>query len=298
VTASAAATDSALRARVVATFGRSSLVQAADDPQAAVLPATRRGRKGDVVVGDLVQCSCALDQATIEAIEPRRALLFRADQFRTKALAANIDQVAIVFAPQPPFNPFFIWRALLAAEAAGIASLLVLNKTDLDEGIELAREALVIGASLGVSTLAISARTRPDEARAALQDTLGGRATLLVGQSGMGKSSLLNLMVDANARTQEYSRRLNVGKQTTTASRWFNLPGALGDRYARLHRFRTRAAFARAMCCCHARLRAAPWRMPIRQLPAPQRARLCRHGRRRAGNSAAGAARVLSCARR
>jgi ribosome biogenesis GTPase len=228
VTASAAATDSALRARVVATFGRSSLVQAADDPQAAVLPATRRGRKGDVVVGDLVQCSCALDQATIEAIEPRRALLFRADQFRTKALAANIDQVAIVFAPQPPFNPFFIWRALLAAEAAGIASLLVLNKTDLDEGIELAREALVIGASLGVSTLAISARSRPDEARAALQDTLGGRATLLVGQSGMGKSSLLNLMVDANARTQEYSRRLNVGKQTTTASRWFNLPGALG----------------------------------------------------------------------
>ena len=157
-----------------------------------------------------------------------KPLLFRADQFRTKELAANIDQVAIVFAPQPPFNPLFLWRALLAARAAGIDSLLVLNKTDIADGLEAACAALDFGASLGVPTLSISARARPEATRDALREALEGRATLLVGQSGMGKSSLLNLLVDANARTQEYSRRLNVGKQTTTASRWFDLPGERG----------------------------------------------------------------------
>ena len=217
-----------LHARVLATFGRSSLVRDAADVNAPLLPATRRGRKADVVVGDLVQCSCAHDQATIESIEPRRSLLFRADAFRTKELAANIDQVAIVFAPQPPFNPHFLWRALLAARAADIASLLVLNKTDVTEGRDAARAAIEFGASLGVSTLSISARAHPDAARDTLRTAFEGRATLLVGQSGMGKSSLLNLLVDANARTQEYSRRLNVGKQTTTASRWFDLPGERG----------------------------------------------------------------------
>lgn len=220
--------SSPLRARVVATFGRSSLVRDASDVAAPLLPATRRGRKGDVVVGDVVLCSCAHEQATIESIEPRRSLLFRADQFRSKELAANIDQVAIVFAPQPPFNPLFLWRALLAARAAGIASLLVLNKTDIADGLEAACAALAFGASLGVPTLSISARARPEATRDALREALEGRATLLVGQSGMGKSSLLNLLVDANARTQEYSRRLNVGKQTTTASRWFDLPGERG----------------------------------------------------------------------
>jgi ribosome biogenesis GTPase len=217
-----------LRARVVATFGRSSLVRDADHLDGPLLPATRRGRKGDVVVGDVVQCSCAHEQATIESIEPRRTLLFRADQFRIKELAANIDQVAIVFAPQPPFNPLFLWRALLAAKAADISSLLVLNKTEIAEGLDAARAAVDFGASLGVPTLSVSARTQPEAARNTLRAAFAGRTTLLVGQSGMGKSSLLNLLVDANARTQEYSRRLNVGKQTTTASRWFDLPGERG----------------------------------------------------------------------
>jgi ribosome biogenesis GTPase len=79
-----------------------------------------------------------------------------------------------------------------------------------------------------VATLAISAKATPAAARAQLTAATAGRATLLVGQSGMGKSTLLNLRVDANARTQEYSTRLNVGKQTTTASRWFDIPAAEG----------------------------------------------------------------------
>jgi ribosome biogenesis GTPase len=217
--------DRALRARVIATFGRHCLVRSEEQADAPLLTATRRGKRSDVVVGDLVRCAASGDQATIESIDARRNLLFRADAHRVKELAANIDRMAIVFAPQPPFNPHFVWRALVAARAAGIASLAVLNKTDVADGIDAARAALALLERLGVETLALSARAAPDEARERLQAAMGGRVTLLVGQSGMGKSTLLNLLVDAQARTQEYSRRLNVGKHTTTASRWFDLAG-------------------------------------------------------------------------
>lgn len=217
-----------LIARVVATFGRHSLVRAAAETTAPLLTATRRGKRGDVVVGDLVRCTSAGEQAAIESIEPRRSLLFRADEHRIKELAANIDLVAVVFAPRPPANPNFIWRALAAARAADIDALVVLNKTDISEGLDFARAMLAQVARLGVATLALSAKSAPDDARARLATASAGRATLLVGQSGMGKSTLLNLRVDANARTQEYSTRLNVGKQTTTASRWFDIPAADG----------------------------------------------------------------------
>lgn len=217
-----------LIARVVATFGRHSLVRAAGVATAPLLTATRRGKRGDVVVGDLVRCTPAGEQAAIESIEPRRSLLFRADEHRIKELAANIDLVAVVFAPRPPANAQFIWRALAAARAAAIDALVVLNKTDIGDGLPAAQAALAQVDRLGVATLALSAKASPDEARARLAAATAGRATLLVGQSGMGKSTLLNLRVDANARTQEYSTRLNVGKQTTTASRWFDIPAAEG----------------------------------------------------------------------
>jgi ribosome biogenesis GTPase len=209
-------------ARVVATFGRQFLIE---DDGGAVWTATRRGKKGDVVVGDRVRArASAPGLARIETLQPRRSLLFRADAFRVKELAANIDLVLVVFAARPTFNRWFVWKALVAAHAAGIEAVAVQNKTDLDQDGEAAafRRALE---QLGVRTLALSARTEPERARDALTDVVRDRASLLVGQSGMGKSTLLNLLVpDAGARTQEYSQRLDLGKQTTTASRWFDLP--------------------------------------------------------------------------
>lgn len=209
----------AFEARVVAAYGRRFLVR---DATGRTWLASRRGKRGDVVVGDRVHCTAAgADNAAIESIEPRRSLLFRADALRTKELAANIDQVAIVFAPQPAFNLHFVWRALVAARAAGIGRLVVLNKTDLPDAGG-ARAALDELAALGERTIAVSAKASPEEARAQLAAEFAHRATLLVGQSGMGKSTILNLLVpDANARTREYSVKLNQGKQTTTASRWF-----------------------------------------------------------------------------
>ncbi|HVE88913.1 MAG TPA: ribosome small subunit-dependent GTPase A [Burkholderiaceae bacterium] len=208
-----------VRARVIATFGRQSLIADA----AHIRQATRRGRREDVVVGDCVLASItSAEQARIESIEPRSTLLFRTDKYRTKELAANVDQVIIVFAGRPAFNRWFIWKALVAAAAAGIEALVLRNKADLADSDD-AESFLHQASQLGWRTLAMSAKGEGELARERLLPEVAGRRSLMVGQSGMGKSTLLNLMIpDARARTQEFSERLNAGKQTTTASRWFS----------------------------------------------------------------------------
>jgi ribosome biogenesis GTPase len=207
---------------VIATFGRQSLI---DDTE-HIRQATRRGRRGDVVVGDCVLASVtSAEQARIESIEPRSTLLFRTDKYRTKELAANVDQVIIVFAARPAFNRWFIWKALVAATAAGIEALVLRNKSDLAESDD-ASSFLHQVSQLGWRTLALSAKVESDRSRGLLLREVAGRKSLMVGQSGMGKSTLLNLLIpDARARTQQYSERLNAGKQTTTASRWFSFDG-------------------------------------------------------------------------
>lgn len=215
-------TDQGTTARVTAGFGRHYLVEDTN----GVRLATRRGKRSDITVGDQVRLT--LDpsgQAVIESALPRASVLMRAEGAREKTLAANIDQIAIVFAARPTFNPHFVWRALLAAHHAGIDALAILNKSDLPD-IEEARAFLAQLAALGHRTIAVSAKAGANEARTALMHVLRDRNTLLVGQSGMGKSTLLNLLVpDAGARTREFSARLNLGKQTTSSSRWFHLPG-------------------------------------------------------------------------
>jgi ribosome biogenesis GTPase / thiamine phosphate phosphatase len=209
-----------VRARVIATFGRQSLIADAGH----IRQATRRGRREDVVVGDCVVASItSAEQARIESIEPRSTLLFRTDKYRTKELAANVDQVIVVFASRPAFNRWFVWKALVAASAAGIDALVLRNKADLAESDDASAFLQQI-AELGWRTLTLSAKSDGDSARALLLPEVAGHKSLMVGQSGMGKSTLLNLLIpDARARTQEFSERLNAGKQTTTASRWFVL---------------------------------------------------------------------------
>jgi ribosome biogenesis GTPase len=216
-------TDQGTTARVTAGFGRNYLVE---DINGVVRLATRRGKRSDIIVGDRVRLS--LDpsgQAVIEDALPRATVLMRAEGAREKTLAANIEQIAIVFAARPTFNPYLVWRALLAAHGAGIDVLAILNKIDLPD-IAPACAFLSQLAGLGYRTLAVAAKAAASETRESLMRILRDRNTLLVGQSGMGKSTLLNLLVpDAGARTQEFSLRLNLGKQTTSSSRWFRLPG-------------------------------------------------------------------------
>ncbi|HUN93202.1 MAG TPA: ribosome small subunit-dependent GTPase A [Burkholderiaceae bacterium] len=213
-------------ARVVADFGRRFVVAtAAATP--AVRGAVRRGKRDDVVVGDEVVCGrLGDDDAVIEAVLPRSRLLFRSAATRTKLLAANVDRVAIVFAAQPAFNSHFIWRALVAAAAADVAAVVVLNKIDLPDPDGRAARLLDDERARGTPGVRVSVRGATEAARGTLREVFEGHRTLLVGQSGMGKSSIVNLLVpDASERTREFSARLNVGRQTTTASRWFDLPG-------------------------------------------------------------------------
>ena len=211
-----------MRARVIATFGRQSLI----DDGKHIRQATRRGRRGDAVVGDWVTASVtSAEQARIESIEPRESILYRADRYRIKELAANVDQVIVVFASHPAFNRWFVWKALVAASAAGIEALVLRNKIELPE-LGDASSFLQQISQLGWRTLALSAKVDGEKSRDLLLREVTRRRSLMVGQSGMGKSTLLNLLVpDARARTQEYSERLNAGKQTTTASRWFPIDG-------------------------------------------------------------------------
>lgn len=212
------------KARVISSHGRHSFVEKEDG---TVLEATRKGKKVDLAVGDIVDClQTSAEQVSIQKIEPRRSLLYRSDELRTKPLASNINQVAVVFATRPSYNPHFIWKAMLAAETADIHILMIRNKTDFTEDEPEVRPFINQLKELGAEVVEVSATKDPEGTVKTLEPLFEGKVTLLIGQSGMGKSTILNLLVkNADQRTQEYSVALNLGKQTTTAARWFNYEG-------------------------------------------------------------------------
>jgi ribosome biogenesis GTPase len=216
--------------RVIATHRHISFVEKEDK---TVLEGHRRGKKKDLVVGDLVGCSVSSNhQVAIESILPRTSLLYRSDESRVKPMAANIDQVAVVFASRPKLNPVFIWKAILAAKEAGIEIRLIRNKTDYSEDAPVIRPFIDELKHLGHDVTEVSATTEAEKTREILTPIFDHRSTLLIGQSGMGKSTILNLLIpDAGQKTQEYSLALNLGKQTTTSTRWFNFgeDGAIVD---------------------------------------------------------------------
>lgn len=214
-------------AQVVSCHGRHHFVR---DDSGKLYEAHRRGKKGDVVVGDDVFCSAAVDNTVaIESIKNRSSLLFRQDEWRTKTLAANIDTLVIVYASCPRFNPWFIWKALLASHAAGVHPIVIRNKTDLAEGAVQAQKFLQSLQTLGYETYALCAEDPSEETIVKLDGIFNNRRSLLVGQSGMGKSTILNLLVkEANAKTQEYSQALNLGRQTTTVTTLYDLDRADG----------------------------------------------------------------------
>ncbi|SOY88506.1 ribosome small subunit-dependent GTPase A [Cupriavidus taiwanensis] len=213
-------TESAL---IVAAHGRHYVVELADGARMHAFP---RGKKSDCAVGDHVSVErAAADQCVITGVAPRKNLLHRSDQFKSKLLAANIDQVIIVLATEPGFSEDLLGRALVSAEALGIRPLVVLNKTDLPERLEEARGRLALYRGLGYDTLELSVRADPAQALAALQPRVAGLASILIGQSGMGKSSLLNLLIPGvDAQTREISAKLDSGKHTTTFTRLYHLP--------------------------------------------------------------------------
>lgn len=212
---------SVLQGQVIAAHGRHYVVEA--DHQR--LQCVTRGKKSDVAVGDLVDLSrTSGDQAVIERIAPRRTLLFRSDQYKSKFLAANVDQMLVMVATEPGFSDDLVSRSLIAANAAGIEACLLLNKTDVEDKLPRARERVGVYAKLGYPVIEMSVESNPQQALALLMPRLTGKTSIVIGQSGMGKSSLVNLLVpDAAIAVREISEALDSGRHTTTFTRLYRL---------------------------------------------------------------------------
>ena len=210
---------SGLTGTIIAAHGRHYLA----DADGVKLQCVTRGKKTNVAVGDIVHLKkTSEDQAVIERIADRSTLLYRSDQYKSKLLAANISRLFIVVATEPSFADDLVSRALVACEAAGIEAHLILNKIDVEDNLPRARERVAVYAALGYPVHELSARTRPEEAVATLMPLLEGHSSIFIGQSGMGKSSLINLLVpDADIAVREISEALDTGKHTTTFTRLY-----------------------------------------------------------------------------
>ena len=206
-----------LQGTVVAAYGKRYQIELPDKKR---ISCVTRGKKTDLACGDRVNLQLTdKHEGVIDSTLPRKTLLYRSNAYKSKMLAANVTQIIIVLATQPSFYEALLNRCLIAAEAAHIKPLIVLNKCDLDDSSQ-AKQKLGLYSALGYQVLALSAK----EDISSLRPYLQGEASILVGQSGMGKSTMINALLPEEAvRTREVSMSLDSGKHTTTAAHLYHL---------------------------------------------------------------------------
>jgi ribosome biogenesis GTPase len=213
---------------VVESYGRRVVVTRSE---AGNVACKLKRRDLELVAGDEVRIAVSAgdDEWTVVERLPRKNVFCRSDsRGRSESLAANLDQLGVVIAPRPACDPFIVDRYLVGAEQAGIAALLICNKQDLPaESDDLSfLEPL---RAIGLPVVAVSARTGTglDE----LVARLSGRRSLLAGQSGVGKSSLLNALAgEAIRATGHLSTGSGEGRHTTVSSAILKTPwGEIAD---------------------------------------------------------------------
>ena len=202
---------------VIAAFRHHTLVK---DNNNNLIKCQQRKAVGSIVCGDIVLWQEeSNDTGVITSIEERRTLLQRPDiNNNLRVIASNIDQVFIVVANKPELNEGLIDRYLVAAENSNLKPIILLNKIDLFSEKELLdlKKRLQIYENIGYSVLQTSAKQEHglDSLRVFLKDN----NNIFVGQSGVGKSSLINTLLKSNARIGEISEATGKGKHTTTTA--------------------------------------------------------------------------------
>jgi ribosome biogenesis GTPase len=206
-----------LHGLVVAAYRRHYAV---DLDEGGTLECVLKGRSTTLACGDRVTVERTHGGGAIVDVEPRRSLLFRSDAFREKLIAANVTQVLGVVASDVPVDEHLLNRWIIAAETQRCRFVLVVNKRDLpDADAFVARFAPY--ARLGYAVVPISARDDVSP----LLPYVEGQHSVVIGQSGMGKSTLVNALVPgARARVGELSQALASGRHTTSSASLYRLP--------------------------------------------------------------------------
>lgn len=181
-----------------------------------------------LVVGDKIMwCKTTHHVGVVIALEERHTLLARPDRFgKLKPLAANINYLIIVTAPEPLFSELLLDQYIVAAHANAVLPIIVLNKVDMLSSDDLngLRQALQYYQTLGYTVLETS--THNPQSLTRLIDTISPGSAVLVGQSGVGKSSILNALIpDKNIQTGRLSET-GLGMHTTSTAYLYHLSTA------------------------------------------------------------------------
>lgn len=204
---------------VIAHFGQQVQVESDGDSLRCYV----RANVTDVVTGDHVVWREGDKVGVIESVLPRETLLQRPDSYgHLKPVAANIDQIIITIAPQPDYHHNLIDRYLVSAELQGITPVLLLNKQDLaDLAADKVADTVATYRALGYRVLQVSAKL--DEHLSELREVLQDKTSIFVGQSGVGKSSLLKrLLPSEDIIVGELSDATIKGRHTTTHSQLYH----------------------------------------------------------------------------
>lgn len=208
---------------VLVNYGKTLLIE---DSNGQLVRCVPRRSLDPIVCGDRITWEPAGDgSGVITRVEARASLLNRADDDnRTRPLAANLDLIVIVAATEPALDEFLVDKYTVAAELVGVEPLLVINKTDLLDGNARAALEQRVADYTAIGYRVLFASTLEHTGMPELEQALTGRTSILVGQSGVGKSSLINhLLPELDITIGRLSEASGQGRHTTTATTLYHL---------------------------------------------------------------------------